>query len=134
MCAVAILPMELDGTLLIFARTVFNVIPSVLKSSLSFFNSYCLTYFCRSLSVPRPKEETLSRHSILGPNGLHGQWQPAIPNRGVMCIYNIHSFCRFIRNIWPFYFLISLFFFVSPFVIQIQYPSNLDLTPVDIPR
>lgn len=50
-----------------------------------------------SLSIPRPKEETLSRHSILGPNGLHGQWQPPIPNRGI------------------------------------QYPSNLDLTPVDIP-
>ncbi|XP_057474756.1 AMSH-like ubiquitin thioesterase 1 isoform X1 [Actinidia eriantha] len=29
-----------------------------------------------SLTVPRPKQETLSRHSILGPNGLYGQWQP----------------------------------------------------------
>ncbi|CAA0815330.1 AMSH-like ubiquitin thioesterase 1 [Striga hermonthica] len=29
-----------------------------------------------SLSLPRPKEETLSKHSILGPNGLRGQWQP----------------------------------------------------------
>ncbi|CAL5445172.1 unnamed protein product [Camellia sinensis] len=29
-----------------------------------------------SLTIPRPKEETLSRHSILGPSGLHGQWQP----------------------------------------------------------
>ncbi|XP_030474582.2 AMSH-like ubiquitin thioesterase 3 isoform X1 [Syzygium oleosum] len=27
-----------------------------------------------SLSLPVPKEETLSRHSILGPNGLRGQW------------------------------------------------------------
>ncbi|KAI4998196.1 hypothetical protein ZWY2020_053538 [Hordeum vulgare] len=25
-------------------------------------------------SLPYPKDETLSRHSILGPNGLHGQW------------------------------------------------------------
>ncbi|XP_020251867.1 AMSH-like ubiquitin thioesterase 1 isoform X2 [Asparagus officinalis] len=50
-----------------------------------------------SLNIPRPKEETLSRHSILGPNGLHGHWQPPIPSRGI------------------------------------QYPSNLDLTPVDIP-
>ncbi|XP_058091497.1 AMSH-like ubiquitin thioesterase 1 isoform X3 [Magnolia sinica] len=50
-----------------------------------------------SLSVPRPKEETLSRHSILGPNGLRGQWQPPSTNRGV------------------------------------QYPSNLALTPVEIP-
>ncbi|KMZ64692.1 STAM-binding protein [Zostera marina] len=29
-----------------------------------------------SLNIPRPKEETLSRHSILGPNGLNGQWKP----------------------------------------------------------
>lgn len=27
-----------------------------------------------SLAIPRAKEETLSRHSILGPGGLHGQW------------------------------------------------------------
>lgn len=27
-----------------------------------------------SLSIPLPKEETLSRHSILGPTGLRGQW------------------------------------------------------------
>jgi STAM-binding protein len=27
-----------------------------------------------SLSVPLPTKETLSRHSFLGPNGLHGQW------------------------------------------------------------
>jgi STAM-binding protein len=31
----------------------------------------------------RPKEETLSRHSILGPNGLSGQWQPPITDKGV---------------------------------------------------
>ncbi|CAA2939533.1 AMSH-like ubiquitin thioesterase 3 [Olea europaea subsp. europaea] len=28
-----------------------------------------------SLGVPLPKQETLSRHSFLGPNGLRGQWQ-----------------------------------------------------------
>ncbi|KAL6007516.1 hypothetical protein ACLOJK_033014 [Asimina triloba] len=50
-----------------------------------------------SLSIPHPKEETLSRHSILGPNGLRGQWQPPISDKGV------------------------------------QYPLNLDLTPVEIP-
>lgn len=50
-----------------------------------------------SFSIPRPKEETLSRHSILGPNGLHGQWQPPISDKGV------------------------------------QYPSIIDLTPVEIP-
>ncbi|URE30026.1 AMSH-like ubiquitin thiolesterase [Musa troglodytarum] len=47
---------------------------------------------------PRPKEETLSRHSILGPNGLHGPWQPPSVDQGI------------------------------------QYPSNLDLTPIEIPR
>ncbi|KAG6594001.1 AMSH-like ubiquitin thioesterase 3, partial [Cucurbita argyrosperma subsp. sororia] len=28
-----------------------------------------------SINVPLPKPETLSRHSILGPNGLQGQWK-----------------------------------------------------------
>jgi len=28
----------------------------------------------RYSTLPYPKEETLSRHSVLGPNGLHGQW------------------------------------------------------------
>ncbi|KAK6921195.1 JAB1/MPN/MOV34 metalloenzyme domain, partial [Dillenia turbinata] len=51
-----------------------------------------------SISFLRPREETLSRHSILGPNGLWGQWQPPIADKGI------------------------------------QYPSNLDLTPVEIPR
>ncbi|KAI3775635.1 hypothetical protein L1987_50216 [Smallanthus sonchifolius] len=32
------------------------------------------------LNIPRAKEETLSRHSILGPNGLRGQWQPPTNN------------------------------------------------------
>ncbi|EEF28683.1 amsh, putative [Ricinus communis] len=51
-----------------------------------------------SLNFPQPKEETLSRHSILGPNGLQGQWQPPKSDKGV----------------W--------------------YPSNIDLSPVEIPR
>ncbi|CAH9064301.1 unnamed protein product [Cuscuta epithymum] len=51
-----------------------------------------------SLSLTRPKEESLTRHSILGPNGLHGQWQPPPTNMGV------------------------------------TYPTNVDLTPVEIPR
>lgn len=50
-----------------------------------------------SLNVPRPKDETLSRHSIWGPNGLHGQWRP-------------------------------------PSSYKVQYPSSIDLTPVEIPR
>ncbi|KAF3789784.1 AMSH-like ubiquitin thioesterase 3 [Nymphaea thermarum] len=46
---------------------------------------------------PHPKEETLSRHSILGPNGLRGQWQPPVTGT------------------------------------RVQYPDNMDLTPVEIP-
>ncbi|KAJ6868522.1 hypothetical protein NC651_033563 [Populus alba x Populus x berolinensis] len=37
----------------------------------------------RRLSFQRPNEETLSRHSILGPNGLNGTWQPPRTNEGV---------------------------------------------------
>ncbi|WVZ23961.1 hypothetical protein V8G54_002505 [Vigna mungo] len=36
-----------------------------------------------SLNLLRPKEETLSRHSILGPNGLKGQWRPPASDQGV---------------------------------------------------
>ncbi|CAJ2676141.1 unnamed protein product [Trifolium pratense] len=36
-----------------------------------------------SLTFLPPKEETLSRHSILGPNGLKGQWQPPTCDKGV---------------------------------------------------
>ncbi|XP_027123253.1 AMSH-like ubiquitin thioesterase 1 [Coffea arabica] len=50
------------------------------------------------LSIPRPKEETLSRHSVFGPNGLNGQWQPPPSDTGV------------------------------------RYPSNIDFSPVEIPR
>ncbi|CAN6451592.1 unnamed protein product [Victoria cruziana] len=50
-----------------------------------------------SLSVPKPREETLSRHSILGPTGLRVQWQAPTVNRGI------------------------------------QYPNNLDLTPIELP-
>ncbi|KAI4998201.1 hypothetical protein ZWY2020_053543 [Hordeum vulgare] len=31
-------------------------------------------HLVKSYQLPYPKDETLSRHSILGPNGLHGQW------------------------------------------------------------
>lgn len=51
-----------------------------------------------STTIPRPKEETLLRHSILGPSGLYGQWQPPVTGRGV------------------------------------RYPSNIDTSPVEIPR
>lgn len=36
-----------------------------------------------SLTLPLPKEETLSRHSIFGPNGLNGQWRPPTSDKGV---------------------------------------------------
>lgn len=51
-----------------------------------------------SLNIPRAKEETLSKHSILGPNGLRGQWQLPTTN------------------------------------VAVRYPSNIDVTPVEIPR
>ncbi|KAL2999547.1 hypothetical protein AAZX31_09G165900 [Glycine max] len=50
-----------------------------------------------SLTLPPPKEETLSRHSILGPNGLKGHWRPPIIDKGI------------------------------------KYPSNIDLSPVELP-
>ncbi|KAM7463129.1 hypothetical protein LguiA_031250 [Lonicera macranthoides] len=37
-------------------------------------NSVNMQFQKLSFSVPLPKKETLSRHSFLGPNGLHGQW------------------------------------------------------------
>ncbi|XP_031128652.1 AMSH-like ubiquitin thioesterase 3 [Ipomoea triloba] len=40
----------------------------------SSLNSIDLQFQKLSLSLPLPKQETLSRHSLLGPNGLHGQW------------------------------------------------------------
>ncbi|CAI8594887.1 unnamed protein product [Vicia faba] len=36
-----------------------------------------------SLTLPPPKEETLSRHSILGPHGLNGQWWSPTIDTGV---------------------------------------------------
>ncbi|CAK9145632.1 unnamed protein product [Ilex paraguariensis] len=37
-------------------------------------NSIDMQFQKLSLSLPLPKKETLSRHSLLGPNGLRGQW------------------------------------------------------------
>ncbi|CAI9113552.1 OLC1v1014172C4 [Oldenlandia corymbosa var. corymbosa] len=42
-----------------------------------------------NLNIPRPREETLARHSIFGPNGLHGQWQPPPSIVGVRYPSNI---------------------------------------------
>ncbi|XP_057517124.1 AMSH-like ubiquitin thioesterase 1 isoform X2 [Amaranthus tricolor] len=36
-----------------------------------------------SVALPRPTEESLLRHSILGPNGLYRQWQPPVSDKGV---------------------------------------------------
>ncbi|CAJ1951931.1 unnamed protein product [Sphenostylis stenocarpa] len=42
-----------------------------------------------SLTLPPPKEETLSRHSILGPNGLKGQWRPPTTDKEIRYPSNI---------------------------------------------
>ncbi|XP_058091496.1 AMSH-like ubiquitin thioesterase 1 isoform X2 [Magnolia sinica] len=101
-----------------------------------------------SLSVPRPKEETLSRHSILGPNGLRGQWQPPSTNRGVQYPSNlaltpveIPSSLSVPR---PKEETLSRHSILGPNGLRgqwqppstdtgVQYPSNLDLTPVEMP-
>ena len=50
-----------------------------------------------SLTLPRPKEETLSKHSTFGPNGFQGQLQPPVIDKWII------------------------------------YPTNIDLSPVEIP-
>ena len=35
---------------------------------------HLLSKLCRFMNLPYPKEETLARHSILGPNGLNGRF------------------------------------------------------------
>ncbi|XP_078445712.1 associated molecule with the SH3 domain of STAM 1 isoform X2 [Wolffia australiana] len=73
--------------------------PSIYKDKTSQYSTSELQLPRLSLGLPRPNEETLSRHSILGPNGLYGQWRPTVVDH------------------------------------KVQYPSNLDLSPVlTIPR
>ncbi|KAJ3686063.1 hypothetical protein LUZ61_015227 [Rhynchospora tenuis] len=36
-----------------------------------------------SFNIPPPREETLMKHSILGPNGLNGQWQPPVVHQPI---------------------------------------------------
>ena len=43
--------------------------------------SLFLSKLCRFMNLPYPSEETLARHSILGPNGLHGRWN--VPITGI---------------------------------------------------
>ncbi|KAK9665793.1 hypothetical protein RND81_14G136800 [Saponaria officinalis] len=47
------------------------------------------TFSKLSLSVPLPKQETLSRHSFLGPSGLRGQWQG--PSSNTKVCYPSHA-------------------------------------------
>ncbi|KAL9237214.1 hypothetical protein vseg_011794 [Gypsophila vaccaria] len=47
------------------------------------------TFSKLSLSVPLPKQETLSRHSFLGPSGLRGQWQG--PSSNIKVCYPSHT-------------------------------------------
>lgn len=44
-----------------------------------------------TMNVLPPTEETLSKHSILGPNGLHGKWQPPRGGKKVQYPNNIDS-------------------------------------------
>lgn len=104
-------------------------------------------FLCRSINLLRPKEETLSRHSILGPNGLHGRWQPPSSYNGV------GLFVFFVSGGWGggvgvacggvgdvFCLLSPLMNWPTPlaspilFGGQVQYPSNIDLTPIEMPR
>ncbi|XP_010479308.1 PREDICTED: AMSH-like ubiquitin thioesterase 1 [Camelina sativa] len=63
-----------------------------------FLNAAPLEERFRKMSVNfRPNEETLSKHSVLGPGGLRAQWQP--PKNDI----------------------------------KVQYPSNIDFSPVEIP-
>nr|AAM61146.1 unknown [Arabidopsis thaliana] len=63
-----------------------------------FLNAAPLEERFRKMSVNfRPNEETLSKHSILGPGGLSAQWQP------------------------------------PKYDTKVQYPSNIDFSPVVIP-
>lgn len=49
--------------------------------------------YCRSLSLPLPKQETLSRHSLLGPNGLRVQWMVPAAEIKVVRLNFIVSIC-----------------------------------------
>lgn len=59
---------------------------------IQYFSLYLFCCFSRSLSIPRPKDETLNRHSILGPNGLRGQLQLPASDRGVWRIFFVCIF------------------------------------------
>lgn len=60
---------------------------TIVQSKLPYSNSLQLDQQVKkiSLGLPQPKEETLSRHSILGPNGLHSNW--TAPSTGMKIQY-----------------------------------------------
>jgi hypothetical protein len=83
-----------------------------------------LSKLCRLMSFPYPKEETLARHSILGPNGLHGQWTGPVSGIKVWfsCYHLLHVLVRGSHHVE---FLSYGFLYC---LLQVQYPSNVELT------
>lgn len=53
-----------------------------------------IPWIFRSLNIPLPNKETLSRHSFLGPNGLQGQWLG--PTAKVKVNFQVCGFKKFI--------------------------------------
>lgn len=78
--------------------------------------------FSRSVNLMRPTEKSLSKHSILGPGGLRAQWQP--PKIDIKVLYIMLLFNALLHTK-----LMSFLFYY-----QVQYPSNIDFAPVEIPR
>ncbi|CAN7083043.1 unnamed protein product [Brassica oleracea var. botrytis] len=74
-----------------------------------------------SVNLMRPTEESLSKHSILGPGGLRAQWQP--PKIDIKVLYIMLLFNALLHTK-----LMSFLFYY-----QVQYPSNIDFAPVEIP-
>ncbi|CAI0467093.1 unnamed protein product [Linum tenue] len=59
---------------------LFTQVPRHLKSN-------CIS--CESIGRPAPNRETLSRHSLLGPNGLNAEWRP--PTAAIKVQYPSHA-------------------------------------------
>ncbi|TVU21019.1 hypothetical protein EJB05_30629 [Eragrostis curvula] len=53
------------------------------------------------MNLPYPKEETLARHSILGPNGLHGQWTGPVAGIKVQYPSNVELTQSVITSLVP---------------------------------
>ncbi|XP_073141470.1 AMSH-like ubiquitin thioesterase 3 [Henckelia pumila] len=61
-------------TLPVISAPSFSPKQNNMYTGVSSSNSIDSQFQKLSLSLPLPKQETLSRHSFLGPNGLRGQW------------------------------------------------------------